>query len=229
VANQPSNPLQSCTVTNGSGTVAGANVSNVTVNCVSVCPPGGCTVGGSIAGLTTSGLVLANGGDTVSPVTGATAFTLPTPLAEGGTYAVAVKTQPAGQTCAVSNAAGTVGTANVVSILVSCRGYAAFSPDFGGEVWQFRVAADGTLFAPNPVAVSVPTLEHVSPVGTASMAVTSDGLYAYAGNRLDNSIMQYSVDAQGRLHFNGGTVIKPSDPVFCPPRRERSVRIGDFP
>jgi 6-phosphogluconolactonase (cycloisomerase 2 family) len=210
VANQPSNPLQSCTVTNGSGTVAGANVSNVTVNCVSVCPPGGCTVGGSIAGLTTSGLVLANGGDTVSPVTGATAFTLPTPLAEGGTYAVAVKTQPAGQTCAVSNAAGTVGTANVVSILVSCRGYAAFSPDFGGEVWQFRVAADGTLFAPNPVAVSVPTLEHVSPVGTASMAVTSDGLYAYAGNRLDNSIMQYSVDAQGQLHFNGGTVISTS-------------------
>jgi len=34
VATPPSNPIQSCTVTNGSGTIAGANVSNIAVDCV---------------------------------------------------------------------------------------------------------------------------------------------------------------------------------------------------
>jgi uncharacterized delta-60 repeat protein len=34
VASQPNNPLQTCTVTNGTGTVDGANVTNIDVNCV---------------------------------------------------------------------------------------------------------------------------------------------------------------------------------------------------
>lgn len=34
VVTQPNNPLQTCTVTNGSGTITGANVTNILVNCV---------------------------------------------------------------------------------------------------------------------------------------------------------------------------------------------------
>jgi uncharacterized delta-60 repeat protein len=34
VATQPTNPLQTCTLTNGSGTIASANVTNIEVNCV---------------------------------------------------------------------------------------------------------------------------------------------------------------------------------------------------
>jgi len=34
VAAQPNNPLQTCTITNGTGTVTGANVTNIEVNCV---------------------------------------------------------------------------------------------------------------------------------------------------------------------------------------------------
>ncbi|HXJ87173.1 MAG TPA: Calx-beta domain-containing protein [Candidatus Binatia bacterium] len=40
VATQPTNPDQSCTVTNGNGTVTAANVTNITVNCVSSVPSG---------------------------------------------------------------------------------------------------------------------------------------------------------------------------------------------
>ena len=40
VATQPTSPDQSCTVTNGNGTVTGANVTNITVNCVSAVPSG---------------------------------------------------------------------------------------------------------------------------------------------------------------------------------------------
>ena len=40
VATQPTNPDQSCTVTNGTGTVTGADVTNVSVSCVSSVPSG---------------------------------------------------------------------------------------------------------------------------------------------------------------------------------------------
>jgi hypothetical protein len=81
---------QICTVTNGSGT-ASANVTNVQVVCSNLY-----TIGGTISGLTASGLVLADGTQTVSPASGATAFTFPTAVASGSSYAITVKTQPSG-------------------------------------------------------------------------------------------------------------------------------------
>ena len=41
IVTQPTNPLQICTITNGSGTVANANITNVLVNCVTPPPSGG--------------------------------------------------------------------------------------------------------------------------------------------------------------------------------------------
>src|SRR5215472_2142082 len=64
-------------------------------------PPPTYSIGGTIGGLTGSGLVLANGDDTVSPATGATSFTFGTALASGSNYAVTVKTQPNSELCQV--------------------------------------------------------------------------------------------------------------------------------
>ena len=77
-------------------------------------------VGGSITGLTTAGLVLASGSDTVSPAASATSFTFSTAIANGGSYSVSVKTQPTNTTCTVTNGTGTVAAATVTSIQVSC-------------------------------------------------------------------------------------------------------------
>jgi len=66
------------------------------------------TVGGSVSGLTTTGLVLANGADTVGVPANATSFTLPTSVTTGTAYAVTVKTQPTHLTCAVNNGSGTM-------------------------------------------------------------------------------------------------------------------------
>jgi uncharacterized delta-60 repeat protein len=41
VAAQPANPVQVCTVANGTGTIAGASVNNILVNCVTPPPPSG--------------------------------------------------------------------------------------------------------------------------------------------------------------------------------------------
>ena len=105
---------QSCTVSSGSGT-ASANVTNVQVTCSTTTY----TIGGTISGLTASGLVLADGSQTVSPASGATSFTFPTAIASGSSYAVTVKTQPSGETCTITNGSGTA-SANVSSIQVTC-------------------------------------------------------------------------------------------------------------
>ncbi|HUM13868.1 MAG TPA: hypothetical protein VLT82_23170, partial [Myxococcaceae bacterium] len=110
---------QTCTVSSGSGTVGTANVTSVAVSCTTN-PPPTYTIGGTVSGLTGTGLVLRNnGGDDLS-VASSGPFTFATALTTGSPYAVTVRTQPAGQTCTVSSGSGTVGTANVTSVAVSC-------------------------------------------------------------------------------------------------------------
>ena len=72
-----------------------------------------------------------NGGDNLS-VTANGSFTFATALASGAAYSVTVKTNPAGQSCTVSNGSGTVGSANVTNVAVSCSNAASFT--VGGTV-----------------------------------------------------------------------------------------------
>jgi hypothetical protein len=78
------------------------------------------TIGGGITGLTTEGLVLANGTDSVAPVSGALSFVFPIAVATGTAYDVTVQLQPDGLTCSVSDGSGTVGSANVTSVSIAC-------------------------------------------------------------------------------------------------------------
>jgi len=114
---QPTVPTQSCAVTAATGKVVSSNITNVVVTCTTTTY----TVGGSISGLTASGLVLENNAadDLTVPAT-STSFTFATKVASGASYSVTVKTQPAGQTCAVTSASGTVGAAPVANVAVAC-------------------------------------------------------------------------------------------------------------
>lgn len=116
-----------CTVSNGSGTMAAANVTNVAVACSDL----SYSLGGTISGLTTSGLVLANGSDTLKINTGTTAFTMPAKVAYTSAYAVVIQTQPTGETCTVANGSGTMGAGNVTSVKVTC---AVVSYTVGGTI-----------------------------------------------------------------------------------------------
>jgi hypothetical protein len=114
VATQPTG--ETCTVAGGSGAIQSANVANVVVTCSDQAY----SLGGSISGLNGSGLVLANGSDTFAVSSGATSFTMPTPVAYTSSYAVAVRTQPAGLACAVSTGTGTMPARAVTNVTVSC-------------------------------------------------------------------------------------------------------------
>jgi hypothetical protein len=121
VGTQPSNPAQTCSVANGSGTIGSANVTNVAVTCTTN-PPPTYTVGGTVSGLAGSGLVLTLNGSASLPVNANGAFTFPDALADGAAYAVTVGTQPSNpaQTCTVANGSGTIAAANVTDVAVTC-------------------------------------------------------------------------------------------------------------
>jgi DNA-binding beta-propeller fold protein YncE len=165
VKTQPSSPTQYCVVTNGSGTVGTANITNVTVACTAST---GYTVGGTITGLMGSGLVLRNNGSDDLVVTAAGTFTFSASLATGASYVVTVSTQPSGppQKCVVANGSGTVGTANITNVTVACTASKGYT--VGGTVtgltgsglvlgvydsdpnsgWSLAVSAAGTFVFP---------------------------------------------------------------------------------
>ena len=107
---------QTCTVTNGSGAVAGANVINISVNCV----PKTYTISGTLAGLIDGSVVLQqNGGDDLT-LSANGAFNFATPIDHGAAYSVTVLTQPTGQTCTASSDSGTVAGGNIANVSVTC-------------------------------------------------------------------------------------------------------------
>jgi uncharacterized repeat protein (TIGR03803 family) len=116
VAVQTAPPGLTCTVSNASGTMPANNVASIVI----ACSDRSYTVGGTISGLTSSGMVLVNGSDMLAVNSGASSFTMSTAVAYTSAYAVTVQTQPTGLSCSVSNGTGTMGSAVVTNIAVTC-------------------------------------------------------------------------------------------------------------
>jgi hypothetical protein len=115
VLTQPSNPMQTCTVSNGSGTLNGTDVTDVVV----MCATNSYTIGGTVTGLEGTLVLQVNGfADLVLTADGP--FTFATLVASGQTYAVTVLSDPANQTCTPTNASGVIGDSNVVDVILSC-------------------------------------------------------------------------------------------------------------
>lgn len=115
VVTQPS--TQTCTVTNGNGTMGSSNINTVAVNCSF----NAYTVGVTVSGLAASESVMLqnNGGDDLS-ANANSSFNFSTSVAEGSPYNVTVLTQPTTQICSVTNGSGIMGAANVTNVGVTC-------------------------------------------------------------------------------------------------------------
>ena len=126
-----------CSVSGGSGIVGNGNVTSIVV----VCGSGSYAVGGTISGLTGSLVLQDNGANDLTLTTnGSYAFSAP--LGMGATYSVTIKAQPTGETCAVANEQGTVGTANVTNVNVTCT---ANSYSIGGTLSGLPASTAVTL------------------------------------------------------------------------------------
>ena len=119
VATQPSDPSQTCAVTNGSGTISGADVTDIEVTCST----NQFTLGGSVSGLNGTGLVLQNNGTDNLPITADGPFTFPTALDDGSAYNITVFTQPStarDQECTVVNGMDTLSGSDVSDVSIQC-------------------------------------------------------------------------------------------------------------
>jgi hypothetical protein len=118
----------SCSLLNNKGKSGAYNITSVVVNCVTDTHE----LSGTVTGLNVAvdGLVLVNGSNRlVVPAVAAnvkTAFKM-NKVADGSPYGITVLAQPAGLTCNVENGVGTMATADIGNVVVTCA-QAAISP-----------------------------------------------------------------------------------------------------
>jgi hypothetical protein len=113
VQQQPTS--QTCGVSNGSAANVAADVTNISIVCVG----NPYTVGGVVSGLTGTVTLQNNGADNLV-LNADGSFTFPAPVVAGSPYTVTVMTQPATETCVVSNGSGTIAGSNITNVDVSC-------------------------------------------------------------------------------------------------------------
>lgn len=78
------------------------------------------SLGGSIFGLTTDGLILANGTDTVTVAANSTTYKFPQQIGNYASYAVTIKQQPSRLTCVLGNNTGTASGVDITYVNVTC-------------------------------------------------------------------------------------------------------------
>jgi RNase P/RNase MRP subunit p29 len=106
-----------CKLNNGKGKSGSYSIYSIEVVCVT----NTYNVGGTISGLTTPGLVIINGSTRVDVVANTTTFTLPVKVADGSPYGITILTQPTGQTCAIANGTGTMGSTDINNVAITCQ------------------------------------------------------------------------------------------------------------
>jgi hypothetical protein len=193
VKTQPSNPIQVCTVTSGSGTVGGSNVNTVQVACATKL----FTVGGTVSGLAGSGLVLQNNAGDDLAVAKSGAFTFATPIASGAKYAVTVKSPPSNpsQSCQVVNSsgAGTVGASAVTSVQITCT---TLTLNVGGTV--SGLIGSGLVLQDN---------------GGSNLAVSANGTFTFATQVASGAPYAVTVAAQPSIPAQSCSVTNGSGTV----------------
>lgn len=201
VKNQPtSSPAQNCQVSNGTGTIAAVNVTNVDVTCVS-----GYTVGGRVSGLVGSGLTLAichhvpysthscvPHGELQIGANGA--FTLDSiyPAGYSGSDFVIFTQQPSSPTqrCVISNATVSIQHANDTSVMVSCTEYAYVTNAADNTLSAYTVdASTGAL-----TVIGTPTATGASPYAIVGLDAGAGTRYVFVGNEGSNDVSAFAVN-----------------------------------
>ncbi|RHX92922.1 hypothetical protein [Leptospira stimsonii] len=172
VSQNPSSLSQTCSVSNGSGLIAGADITNVNVTCST----NSFTVSGTVSGLSGTGLTLKNNGTDDIAITTDGTYTFPTGISSGGTYNVTVSQNPSSptQTCSVTGGSGSVTSSAISGIAVSCS---TNSYTISGSA--SNVIGSGLVLKNN---------------GTDPISITADGSFSFGTNIASGSA--YSVTVQ---------------------------------
>ncbi len=198
VLTHPSAPVQVCTVTSPSGTMP-ASALTVNVSCVNAY-----TIGGTITSVSSAGIgpILQNNlGDNLfinAITTSSASFTFNTPVANGGAYSVTQlsRARAPTQNCVVtggddSNGGGTVASANVSSVVVTCTATTAI-PKFA---YVTNNTADTvSAYTINATSGTLALVEdEASGDGPYSVTVDPSGQFAYVANSNADTVSAYSI------------------------------------
>jgi 6-phosphogluconolactonase (cycloisomerase 2 family) len=199
VMTQPTNPSQTCTVANDTGTIGAANVTNVAITCTT----NQYTVSGTVSGLTGSGLVLQTNGGGNLPIASSGSYTFAT-LPSGSAYAVTVLTQPSApaQWCMVSNGTGTITFADITNVTVTCRTTGKFvfvSNTFDNPNGGATLRGSLSAFTIDPNTGALTAVAGSSPLAAPNthpegIAVDPSGLYIYVTDNYNATVDTYSVN-----------------------------------
>ena len=165
VSSQPEN--QQCTVSGGAGTISGADVTSVNVQCSGT---GTFRITGTVNGLVGTGVLQLNGTENLLMAKNGPFFYFGL-FQDGADYEVTVLTQPAGQTCTVANGSGTIAGAGVSDVRVDCAGAGAVTGSLFDWEWvNPRPQGNGVLDFASDGSLAVA-------VGGAGLVMTStDGV-----------------------------------------------------
>lgn len=166
---------QTCSVFNDSGTVSGADITNVDI----VCLDNEYSIGGTVAGLTGTVVLQNNAGDDETILADGV-YTFDTEVPESGAYLVTVLTQPAGQFCTVSNGVGTAIT-DVTNVNITCQN----SYTLGGTFTGIPSGSDAALID-NESGQTILINGNVS----------STGLFTFAASYLETENFDLSVQSK---------------------------------
>lgn len=114
VHSQPSG--LTCSVANGSGTIAAADVTSVSISCSAV----SYSLSGSVIGLSASGLRLKAGQEVLVVTANNSNFAFAQKVAFNSNYSVMVDRQPDGLVCTISNSTGIMPASDVTNVQVAC-------------------------------------------------------------------------------------------------------------
>ena len=182
VVAQPTSPAQICSVVNATGTIGNANVTNIQVNCTPA-------IVGTAYGVVGTGLTLQLNGSGNVPVTQSGTFSgFPPAIPTGTPYTITVATQPSAPTqdCTLSNAQGTIGTANVTNLQVICLTPASGAIPAAHNAYFIGTASNTTT---NSVVLVVPTNDSgtvVTPNSTLVPINPSDAFVSVATDATGN-------------------------------------------
>jgi hypothetical protein len=231
VATQPS--LQTCTVSAGSGQIMLSDISSVQIVCLN--NGNTFTIGGSLSQMLGGNSITLqnNGGDNLTLSSNGN-FTFPTALANNMNYSVTILTNAPTQTCVLSNSSGTISSANIININITCSGNAN-GPLVNGTIINTLTLTGGvTTFTGSPCPNSstcgagingfVDSATPSSVRFNSPEGMVTDGFYLYIADRGNQRIRRVTLSTGEVTTFAGsgtagfvdgfGTAAQLSDPRF---------------
>ena len=163
------------------------------------------TIGGTISGLTGTVVLQNNGGDNYSTSTNGS-FVFTTALNNSASYAVTVSTQPTGQSCTVTNGSGTVSSANITNVSVSCLNTTKSITASAGS--NGSISPSGSVSVNNGAdqafTITPNSGYHIDTVTVDSSLVSATSPYTFTNVTADHTISATFVADSVVSHGGGG-------------------------